>query len=243
MVFQEGTATPLVHGLIELVRRFSNIILKEMKEYSLWIKADSFYHLRVWKLKKLWECPHLQNLDPPRQDLEPPSITSLKTHEATFEVAKKNPEIEPKAFRRARDKYVEALQLHGHNRQAATVKATQGPGQRPTSGGGDAPLPSSGSSRPERVESSSCDSSSRTEEEDDQDQTIPMEVYPSWQGGGDSCSWSEWVDDEEAWGQQSWHFSNKRTQGASDYWSNPQTAIPFPFNDEAREIACEKLFN
>ena len=84
--------------LMELVKKLSGIVLKEMKGYTLWIKAGSFYHLRVWQLKKLRECPHLQNLDPPRQDLEPPSITLLRTHKATFEVAKKNLEIEPKAF-------------------------------------------------------------------------------------------------------------------------------------------------
>ena len=102
--------------LVELVKKLSGIILKEMKGYTLWIKAGSFYHLRVWQLKKLQECSHLQNLDPPRQDLEPPSTTSLRTHEVTFEAAKKNPEIEPEASRKARDKYSEALLLHGQDR-------------------------------------------------------------------------------------------------------------------------------
>ena len=71
-----------------------------------------------------------------------------------------------------------------------------------------------------------------------------MEVYPSQQGGGNSFSWSDRVDDEETWGQQSSRcYSNERRRGASDYESDPRTVVPFPFSDEVREIACEKLFN
>ena len=84
--------------LTELVKKLSSLVLKEMKRYNLWIKPGSFYHLRVYQLKKLCKCPHLVNLDSPKWDLEPPSVTSLRTHEATFKAAKKNPEIEPEAF-------------------------------------------------------------------------------------------------------------------------------------------------
>ena len=63
----------------------------------------SYYHMRVWKLKKLQKCPHLVHLDPPQEDVEPPSLTSLRTHKATFHMAKKNPDMDPEAFRSARD--------------------------------------------------------------------------------------------------------------------------------------------
>ena len=84
--------------LTELVKKLSGLVLKEIKRYTLLIKPGSFYHLRVYQLKRLKDCPHLVNLDPPKWDLKPPSVTLLRTHESTFKAAKKNPEINPKAF-------------------------------------------------------------------------------------------------------------------------------------------------
>ena len=113
--------------------------LTKMRRYTLWIKPSSFYHLRIYQLRELKKCPHLVNLDPPKLDLEAPSMTSLRTHEASFEVARKNPQINPEAFQKARDKYSDALKLHRHHVTAAAMRAT--PPQRgvPTTGGGDAP--------------------------------------------------------------------------------------------------------
>ena len=93
-------------------------------------------------------------------------MTSLRTHESTFEVAKKNLSIDPEAFQKAQDKYSKALRLHGHNIKAATVKATPDPGEMPTSGGGDAPPSRLGPPCPER-ELSSSDTTSHTEKEGD----------------------------------------------------------------------------
>ena len=129
-------------------------------------------------------------------------MTSLRTHETTFEVARKNPQITQEAFEKAQDKYVDALKLHGHHATSATVRAMAPPRGMPTTGGGDAPLSGSRPTRPQR-ESSSLEATSHTEEEDDPDQTTLMEVYPPQTGRGASRSWSERVDDEETWGQQS----------------------------------------
>ena len=63
-------------------------------------------------------------------------------------------------------------------------------------GGGDAPPSGSGTSRSQR-DSSSSEATSHTEEEDDPDQTIPMEFYPPQTGETARCSWSDRVDDEE----------------------------------------------
>ena len=95
--------------------------------------------------------------------------------------------------------------------------------------------------RPQR-ESSSSEATSHTEEEDDLDQTIPMEVYPSQTGGGTNCSWSDRVDDEETWRQQSSRH-HKQRRGASEYKGDAQTAPHFVFSDEVRAIAVEKLFS
>ena len=129
-------------------------------------------------------------------------MTSLRTHETTFDVARKNPQITLEAFEKARDKYADALKLHGCHTTSATVRAMVPPRGMPTTGGGDTPPSGSGPARPQR-ESSSSEATSHTEEEDDPDQTIPMEVYPSQTEGGTNGSWSDRVDDEETWGQQS----------------------------------------
>ena len=129
-------------------------------------------------------------------------MTSLRTHKTTFEAARKNPQITKEAFEKARDKYADALKLHGCHATSATVRAMAPPRGLPTTGGGDAPPSGSGPVRSQR-ESSSSEATSHTEEEDDPDQTIPMEVYPSQTGESARRSWSDRVDDEETWGQQS----------------------------------------
>ena len=188
--------------LTEVIKKAGGPTLTTMRKYTLWIKPGSFYHLRVYQLRELKKCPHLVNLDPPKLDLEAPSMTSLRTHETTFEVARKNPQITQEAFEKARDKYADALKLHGHHATSATVRAMAPPRGLPTTGGGDAPPSGSGPVRSQR-ESSSSEATSHMEEEDDLDQTILMEIYPSQTGEGTRCSWSDRVDDEETWGQQS----------------------------------------
>ena len=187
--------------LTEVIKKAGGPTLTKMRKYTLWIKPGSFYHLRVYQLRELKKCPHLANLDPLKLDLEAPSMTSLRTHETTFEAARKNSQITPKAFEKARDKYADALKLHGCHATSATVRAMAPPRGMPTTGGGDAPPSGSGPARPQQ-ESSSSEATLHTEEED-LDQTIPMEVYPSQMEGGTNHSWSDRVDDKETWGQQS----------------------------------------
>ena len=186
--------------LTEVIKKAGGPTLTTMRKYTLWIKPGSFYHLRVYQLRELKKCPHLVNLDPLKLDLEAPSMTSLRTHETTFEAARKNPQITQEAFEKARDKYVDALKLHGHHATSATVRAMAPPRGLPTTGGGDAPPSGSGPARSQR-ESSSIEATSHMEEEDDPDPTIPMEVYPSQTGENARFSWSDRVDDEEMWGQ------------------------------------------
>ena len=225
--------------LTEVIKKVGGPLLKQMRRYTLWIKPGSFYHLRIYQLGELKKCPHPLNLGPPKWDLEPPSITSLMTHESTFEVAKRNLDIDPEAFWKAWDKYSEALKLHGCNITTTTVKATLVPGEMPTTGGRDTPPSRRAQSE---WESSSSDTTSHTEEEEDQDQTIPMEVYTSQPEGATGHSWSDWVYDKETWGQQSARC-HKWRQGTSDYEGEAQDVPPFPFSNEARVVAVEKLFN
>ena len=104
--------------------------------------------------------------------------------------------------RKARDKYADALKLHGHHATSATVRAMVPPRGLPTIGSGDAPPSGLGPARSQR-ESSSSEATSHMEEEDDPDQMTPMEVYPSHIGDTTRCSQSDRVDDEETRGQQS----------------------------------------
>ena len=120
------------------------------------------------------------------------------------------------------------------------MRSTLLPRALPTTGGGDAPPTGLGPAGQDQ-ESSSSDATSHTEEED-LDQTIPMEVYPPQTEGGTNHSWSDQVDDKEAWERQSSRH-HKRHQGTSEYEGDPQTAPPFPFSEEARMVAVKKLFN
>ena len=125
-------------------------------------------------------------------------MTPLRTRETTFGAARKNPQITKEAFKKARDKYADALKLHGCHATSATVRAMVPSRGMPTTGGGDAPPSGSRPVRPKR-ESSSPEATSHMEEEDDPDQTTLMEVYPSQTEGGTNRSWSDRVDDEEMW--------------------------------------------
>ena len=135
--------------LTEVIKKVGGPTLTTMRKYTLWIQPGSFYHLRVYQLRELKKCPHLVNLDPPKPDLEAPSMTSLRTHETTFEEARKNSQITPEAFEEARDKYADALKLHGHHATSATVSAMVPPRGMPTTGGGDAPQSGSRPARPQ----------------------------------------------------------------------------------------------
>ena len=176
--------------LTKVIKKVDGPTLTTMRKY----KPGIFYHLRIYQLKELKKCPHLMNLDPPKPDLEAPSMTSLRTHETTLEAARKNPQITQEAFEKALDKYADALKLHGCNTTSATVRAMAPPRGLPTTGGGDAPPSGLGPARSQR-ESSSSEATSHTEEEDDSDQTTPMEVYPSHTGETARHSWSDRVDD------------------------------------------------
>ena len=72
--------------------------------------------------------------------------------------------------------------------------------------------------------------------------TIPMEVHPPQTGEGASCSWSDQVEDEEAWGRQS-SRCHKQRRGVPEYEDDARTVPAFPFSDEARAVAVKKLFN
>ena len=168
-------------------------------------------------------------------------MTSLRTHETTFEAARKNLQITQEAFKKARDKYADALKLHGYHATSATVRAMAPQRGLPTTGSGDAPPSGSRPARSER-ESSSSEATSHIGEEDDPNQTIPMEVYSPQTGETTRCSWSDRVDNKETWGQQS-SRSHKRRQGTSEYESDVRTVSPFIFSDEVRAIAVGKLFN
>ena len=70
--------------LTEVIKKVGGPTLTKMRKYTHWIKPGSFYHLRIYQLRELKKCPHLVNLDPPKPDLEAPSMTSLRTHETTL---------------------------------------------------------------------------------------------------------------------------------------------------------------
>ena len=99
--------------LTKVIKKVSGPTLTTMRKNTLWVKPGSFYHLRVYQLRELKKCPYLANLVPLKLDLEAPSMTSLRTHETTFEVARKNAQITLEAFEKAQDKYADASNYMG----------------------------------------------------------------------------------------------------------------------------------
>ena len=95
------------------VDRVSGHQLGEMKEYTLWIKLGSYYHLSVLRRLELDHCPHLQYTPRPSANAQRPSVAALDTHMREFVKARQNPQIPKPEFWRIQDRYVKALHLHG----------------------------------------------------------------------------------------------------------------------------------
>ena len=84
--------------LAEVVDRMSGHHLTDIRLYTRWIRPGSYYHLRILEREELNHCPHLQHAGPPRPDVKLPSVTSLRTHRRSFELADANPQTTMEAF-------------------------------------------------------------------------------------------------------------------------------------------------
>ena len=194
----------------------------------------------------------MENLDPPQKDLLPPSLSTLKTHQATFEAARKNPNVDLETFQRSRDNYVESLKLHDKKHQAAAIKSIKGPDKGTSSYTPATSVdPDKKSTASLEVSASASASASATppgltpQTENDPDQTPLMEVVPSTLGSRDGHSWGDQVEDEEGkWKVQGPpRYSYKcRWEASLSRGFFSCSAAPFHMNDKAREEACDKLY-
>ena len=204
--------------LAEVVDQMSGHHLTDIRLYTRWIQPGSYYHLRILEREELNHCPHLQHAGPPRSDVELPSVTSLRTHRRSFELADANPQTTIEAFQKTRHNLCKSLILHGKNQEARELAAKKAPS------GHKAPQPPS-SAEPKGATSA-----------------VPTHR------GGDATSWAATMDKEDKERERGWDKprarSHKRRQEASRSRSAPERlSLSFPLqSDEERKQACESLY-
>ena len=111
----------------QVVKQISGLELKQLKNYTEWIKPQTWHHRSILECQQLNLCPHLTHTEPPRQDITRPSETSLNTHEEELWRAQGNPKMGRNDCQRIRDGYAEMLHLHGHHEKSKAITSLPGP--------------------------------------------------------------------------------------------------------------------
>ena len=85
--------------------------LKHLDHYTEWIKPCGWCHKVILKREQLNYCKHLTGVEPPPDDVERPSESTLHSHRAAYEAA--NWDRTGKTLKRARSTLLETLVFHG----------------------------------------------------------------------------------------------------------------------------------
>ena len=85
--------------------------LNHLDHYTEWIKPGGWCHKVILKREQLNYCKHLTGVEPPPEDVERPSESTLHSHWAAYETAKQS--RTGKTLKRARSTLLETLTLHG----------------------------------------------------------------------------------------------------------------------------------
>ena len=142
----------LLNDFYEEVHRYR---LEYLNYYTEWIKPRGWCHKVILKRKQLNYYKHLTGVEPPPDDVERPSESTLHSHWATYEAAKQCGT--GKTFKRAQSTLLETLQIHEledeyyyilggekgppPNKSETVPMEVCGKGKMAASqGGGDAPL-------------------------------------------------------------------------------------------------------
>ena len=129
--------------------------LQYLDYYTEWIKPRGWCHKVILKREQLNYYTHLTGAEPPPDDVEQPSESTLRSHRAAYEAAKQGGS--GKTYKRARATLLETLKIHGlEGEYYYIIRGKKGPpvskletvsmevcgeGETATSqGGGDAPL-------------------------------------------------------------------------------------------------------
>ena len=85
--------------------------LNHLDHYTVWIKPCGWCHKVILKREQLNYCKHLTGVEPPSEDVERPSESTLCSHQAAYETAKWSGT--GKTLKKARSTLLETLTLHG----------------------------------------------------------------------------------------------------------------------------------
>ena len=129
--------------------------LNYLDHYTKWIKPHGWCHKVILQREQLNYCKHLTGVEPPPEDVERPSESTLHSHRAAYETAKQSGT--GKALKKVRATLLETLTLHGLEEEYYySIGGEKGPppkvpetvpmevcseaGAAASQGGGDAPL-------------------------------------------------------------------------------------------------------
>ena len=98
----------LLNDLYEEVHGYR---LQYLDYYTEWIKPWGWCHKVILKREQLNYCMHLTGAEPPPDDVEQPSESTLRSHQAAYEAAKQGGS--GKTYKRAQATLLETLKIHG----------------------------------------------------------------------------------------------------------------------------------
>ena len=98
----------LLNDFYEEVHRYC---LNHLDHYTEWIKPRGLCHKVILEREQLNYCKHLTGVEPPPQDVEKLSESTLHSHQAAYETAKWSGT--GKTLKKARSTLLETLTLHG----------------------------------------------------------------------------------------------------------------------------------
>ena len=85
--------------------------LLNLDHYTEWIKPRGWCHKVILQMEQLNYCKHLRGVEPPPEDVERPSESTLHSHRAAYEAAKQSETS--KLVKKAKAALLETLVLHG----------------------------------------------------------------------------------------------------------------------------------
>ena len=237
----------LLNDFYDEVHRYC---LNHLDHYTEWIKPHGWCHKVILKRE---QNKHLTGVEPPLEDVERPSESSLHSHRAAYKTAKQSGT--GKTLKKARSTLLETLTLHGLEEEYYyIIGGEKGPppkvsemvpmevcneaGAAASQGGGDAPLGCKHISWEEQVWA----------EEEWVSTGVPRrELPPPPQWGTASTSTpsvSPSTDDDGFIPAQGWKSQDKRPRDPSKDPTPRQrpskaswSPLPFPLSSEAERVA------
>ena len=98
----------LLNDLYEEVHGYH---LQYLDYYTEWIKPRGWCHKVILEWEQLNYCTHLTGAEPPPDNVERPSDSTLRSHRAAYEAAKQGGS--GKTYKRAQTTLLETLKIHG----------------------------------------------------------------------------------------------------------------------------------